>query len=501
MIYFILGYVILLFAVAIWKSIQVKTQDDFMVAGRSVPTYLLIGTLVCTWIGSGSLFGGAGLAFRNGISELWMSAGAWVGIVLIFFLAPKVRALAEYTVSDILEKRYNLQARILGTVAVIIAYMSIVGYQFRGGGRLLEILTDGQMTATQGALITMVVTIVFTLLAGMLSIVAIDLFNGIMMTLGVLIALPLLLGNFGGSIVGGINKVVETLPQEHFTVFGRHNFWWAMGVFFPTFFLLLGESSMYQKFFSAKNEKAARNAVIGMVIGVVIIETALCLVAVVGSAIYHGAETFMVDGVISAPLTECIILKVAQEKLPLLAGSLLMAAAVAIILSTANTFLMIPSTNITRDIYQRLINPKASNKTIVWIQRVFIVILGISAYIVATYFKTILDMAFYAYTMVGAGITPALLAAFLWKRATPKGGAASIAVGIITTMIAATFMSSEYIIYPAAIASILTLIIVSLCTRDKEKKYLQFFPDTNETTEQEEVQETTEQEEIQETNE
>jgi SSS family solute:Na+ symporter/sodium/proline symporter len=258
---------------------------------------------------------------------------------------------------------------------------------------------------------------------------------------------------------------------------------------------------MYQKFFSAKNEKAARNAVIGMVIGVVIIETALCLVAVVGSAIYHGAETFMVDGVISAPLTECIILKVAQEKLPLLAGSLLMAAAVAIILSTANTFLMIPSTNITRDIYQRLINPKASNKTIVWIQRVFIVILGISAYIVATYFKTILDMAFYAYTMVGAGITPALLAAFLWKRATPKGGAASIAVGIITTMIAATFMSSEYIIYPAAIASILTLIIVSLCTRDKEKKYLQFFPDTNETTEQEEVQETTEQEEIQETNE
>ena len=123
MIYFILGYVILLFAVAIWKSIQVKTQDDFMVAGRSVPTYLLIGTLVCTWIGSGSLFGGAGLAFRNGISELWMSAGAWVGIVLIFFLAPKVRALAEYTVSDILEKRYNLQARILGTLQLSLLYV------------------------------------------------------------------------------------------------------------------------------------------------------------------------------------------------------------------------------------------------------------------------------------------------------------------------------------------------------------------------------------------
>ena len=87
-----------------------------MVAGRSVSTWYLVGTLICTWIGSGSLFGGAGLAFREGIGDLWMSAGAWVGILIVYFLAHRVRRIAEFTVADILEKRYTPLARVLGTL-------------------------------------------------------------------------------------------------------------------------------------------------------------------------------------------------------------------------------------------------------------------------------------------------------------------------------------------------------------------------------------------------
>ena len=68
-------YLVFLIGVSVFRSRAVKTQDDFMVAGRNVPWHLLVGTLVCTWIGSGSLFGGAGRAFREGFSALWMSAG------------------------------------------------------------------------------------------------------------------------------------------------------------------------------------------------------------------------------------------------------------------------------------------------------------------------------------------------------------------------------------------------------------------------------------------
>jgi SSS family solute:Na+ symporter/sodium/proline symporter len=464
-LWIVIGYLALLFVVGASKARSVKNQDDFMVAGRKTPTYLLVGTLICTWIGSGSLFGGAGLAFRMGFSELWMSAGAWVGIVLVYFLAGRVRRIAEYTISDILEKRYNKWARIFGTSAVIIAYLTIAGYQFRGGGRLLNIIAG--IDPVQGAAISCAIVILFTVLAGMVSIIQVDLFNGIVMLAGVVLGVPLAL-----SAVGGWDKVA-TLPADHFAVFGQNDAVWALGVFFPTFFLLMGESSMYQKFFAAKDERAARNAVIGMVVGVVLIEGLLCALAVIGSAKYISDPRFQnADGSLIKAMTETVILQVAFADLPRWAGSLLMSAAVAIILSTANTFLMIPSTNVTRDIYQRFINPNASQKFIVLFQRALIVILGVVAFVLASFFTSILDMAFTAYTMVGAGLTPALLAAFLWKRTSVAGGVASIVAGMGVTLIItiANFvlpkplMETDYIILPAAGASIFCLIVVSLLT-------------------------------------
>src|SRR5690625_7359772 len=86
-------------------------------------------------------------------------------------------------------------------------------------------------------------------------------------------------------------------------------------------------------------------------------------------------------------------------------------------------FTLFPYTTLFRS--QRFINPVASEKRVVLIQRTMVLILGIAAYLLLTQFTTILDMAFTAYTMVGAGLTPALLAAFLWKRVTTAGGVAS----------------------------------------------------------------------------
>ncbi len=87
----VISYILILIGVAVHKSRTVKSADDFMIAGRSVPVYMLVATLVCTWIGSGSLFGTAGLTFRTGISELWFSAGAWVGILVVYLIAARVR--------------------------------------------------------------------------------------------------------------------------------------------------------------------------------------------------------------------------------------------------------------------------------------------------------------------------------------------------------------------------------------------------------------------------
>jgi SSS family solute:Na+ symporter/sodium/proline symporter len=476
----VVGYLVFLMAISIRKSFLIKNQEDFMVAGRKVSTAKLVGTLLCTWMGSGSLLAGAGLAANVGLSSLWMAAGGWLGIILVFFLAGKVRRIAEFTVPDILELRYNKWARILGTIVIVIAYTTIVGYQFRGGGFVLNLVAG--IPEWQGILLTAGFIIVFTAFAGMLSIVSVDVFNGAVITVAVIIAVPILYFSVGGS-----EHLAATVPSTHFTAFGEYDFLWAMGIFLPTFFLLLGESNMYQKFFSAKSEKAAKSAVVWWVFGTIIVSTALASVAILAFSHFNGLPVAS-EFFLSAGEAEKIILHTARYStevgLPVWAGLLLLCAAVAIITSTGNSFLLTPSTNLTRDIYQRFINPNASGKKVIFVQRVMVILLGIVAYLLLTQFETILAMALAAYTMVGAGLTPALLAAFLWKRVTIAGGVASIATGmsvtliitIINSILAEPLVPYTYIIIPAAVLSILVLIVVSLATTpDPKEKWERFY--------------------------
>jgi SSS family solute:Na+ symporter len=282
LVWVVLIYPLILIAISLWRSRGVQSHEDFAVAGRSVPVALLVGTLVCTWIGSGSLFGGAGLAYRSGISELWFSSGGWVGLIAAYFLAGRVRRIAQYTVPDLLEQRYNAAARLFGTLAIILAYVTIAAYQFRGGGWIISIVTDGRISPEAGVLITAVAIMTFTALAGMVSIVTVDVFNGIVITAAVLLALPYMVIE-----LGGVGAVLNRLPAVHTTPLGGHNVLWVIGVAMPTFLLILGESGMYQKFFSAKNAKAARQAVLGMVVGIVVIETTLALLSIVGRTCWN----------------------------------------------------------------------------------------------------------------------------------------------------------------------------------------------------------------------
>jgi len=473
-------YVLLLLGISIYKSRTVKTDEDFMVAGRGVPVYMLVATLVCTWIGSGSLFGTAGLTFRTGISELWFSSGAWLGILVVYLIAARVRRIAQFTLTDLLEKRYNQLAKLLGTITIVIAYMVIAGYQFKGGGRFISILSEGLITPENGMLIAAVLIIGFTVLAGMVSIVSIDIFNGSIMLLAMIVTLPVVITGYGG-----VDAVIATIRQTeptHLSAMGGHDFVWVLGIALPTFLLLMSESSMYQKFSSADNEQSARRAVMGMFIGVVLIETLMMLIALVGFAIYaDDPRFFLADGSVNRAMAEEIILRIGFEQLPAVVGSLLLAAGAAIVISTGNTFLMVTSTNVTRDIFQAFFYRNATPSQVVWIQRVTIIGIGVLAYLMMSQFETILEMALMSYTMIGASLAPPLIAAFFWKRVTRIAGVLSIASGMLTVITIAALnsifkaspadilgiafpMDTDYIAIPAVIVSVTTLVVASLLT-------------------------------------
>jgi len=457
-VFAVIGYLLALALVGYRQSRRVTTGDDFLVAGRSLPAYVLVFTLLSTWIGSGSLFAGAGLGYRAGFPALWQSAGAWVGIALIFFIAPRVRRLAQYTVPDILELRYGPAARVLGTCTIVLAYTTIAGYQFRGGGRLLNLVAG--IDPRTGAIVTAAFCMAFTAFAGMTSVAHLDIGNGIMMLVGIGLAVVYLVGDAGGAATA-----LSALRSDQVTVFGAMSPFEALALFLPTLLLLLGEANMYQKFFSARDERAARLAVVGWIAGTIIVETMIVAIGVLGSVSNPG---------LSRTESETIVVRVALDVLPTLLGMLLLAGGAAIIVSTANSMLLTAATNVVRDACRRFLDSEVPDTRIVLYTRIAVVVLAAIGVMAGSFFPTILAMALWAYTMYGAGITPALLAALIWPRATREAGVWSIGAGMSVTLLweiiglarggAGTpeYLLGIQTIYPAVLASVGTLVGGSL---------------------------------------
>ncbi len=451
---------------------RLKEKDDFLVAGRSLTAPILVGTLLASWIGSGDIFSVSDLSYHHGYSSLIGSAGGWVGIIIIFFIAGRVRRFGQFTVPDILEARYNHWARILATATTIIAYVTIVSYQFRGGGWVLNIITEGKISEREGIMLVAAFVIVYTMLAGMLSVAYLDIFNGLIMITGVFLAIPFLISH-----VGGMDHVVANVTAREHPFLGNMDWIQAMGYFIPTLLLALGNGNMYQRFFSAKNEKEARKSVVGWVIGVIILGIGMQSLAVIGSSYFQG---------LSKADAGKIIVLVAHKGVPVVVGCLLMAAIVAIIISTANGFLLVPATNVVRDIYQRFINPNLSDKKTILLSRLIVIVLGLIAYGLISFYPRVLDAAYAAYTVYGAGLTPALMAVFFWKRATVKGGVLSIMGGMATTLIweilnkvLGNFPLGLPSVYPALLVSITLLVAVSLMTpKPSPEKWKPFFKET-----------------------
>ena len=436
----------ILVAVTVVKTMSIRNKADFMVAGRSLPWYVLVFTLLSSWIGAGSLFGGAENAYRNGFAALWQAAGGWLGLILIAFIAGRARRFAQFTVPDLLESRYNATARVLGSIAIVVSCVVITSYQFIGGGDILHLIFP-EIEKTTGMYIIAAFVILFTAAAGMASVAYLDLFIGSLVTITVIVAVPLLLDH-----VGGWSYVRSHLPDDHFQVLGHLTIWQALGFTIPTMLLLIGNQGMYQKFFSARSERDASYAVFGWIAGALLLETLLVTVAVIGSSV------FKLDN------PREILPTTAKLGLPPLVGAILLGGMFAKVISTANNFLFSPSTNIVHDVYARFINRNASERKTLLVSRLTVVALGILALLQGAYFKSILAASLYAYTIYGAAVTPSVMAVFFWKRANAQGAVSSIFLGTIVTIAWQWSGSGIEAIYPALGASVAALIGVSLLT-------------------------------------
>ncbi len=466
-------YLLILTGIGVYKSRQVKTHADFAVAGRSLSPWVMVCTMLAVWIGTGSIVGNAEKTFFTGMAALILPIGSFLGMIVLSFIASKARKFEAVSVPEIIGARFGQFPRALAVVALIMAYMVIVSYQFNAGGAVLEVITARNgvsiLSAENATIIAASFIIVFTMLAGLKSLASMDVITGSIITISLLIAFPVYWIKAGG--FSGMEASFAAMGDKpnHMKLLGVFSGVQIINYCLPTFLLVMGDANMYQRIFASKSAKGAKQAVTAMIFVALLIELLIIATAWAASSMTENPEN-----------GKYILIYAAKHYLPLPLGCLFLITVTGIIISTADSFLLVPATTFIKDVYLNFINPKASEKKIIFVSRCIVLLFGIIAWIVSKGFAKstgFFEKALYAYTIYGAAITPCIIAALFWKGATRQGATVSIIAGTLVTLLwgEADFIQNSLpsaiseldAVLPAISASVISLIVVSLLTKKK----------------------------------
>jgi SSS family solute:Na+ symporter len=461
-------YLFVLAGIGVYKSRQVKTQQDFAVAGRTLSPWIMVLTMLAVWIGTGSIVGNAEEAYRTGAAALIIPFGTFTGMILLSFIATRARNIEASSVPEIIGSRFGTVARFLAVIALIMAYMVIVSYQFNAGGAVIEVISGYTVSKETATIIAASFIIVYTMLAGLKSLASMDIVTGTIIIVTLLITFPVLLFKAGG--FGGMHDAYEAMEGRtlHMQFWGVYSPVQIINYLLPTFLLVMGDANQYQRIFASRSAQGAKRAVIVLIFAALMIE-----LLIIGSAWIAGSMT-------PDPANgKYILIYAAHHHMPFALGLLFMITVVGIIISTADSFLLIPATTFINDVYSVYINPKASQKRVVFISRILLLGFGVVAYLVTHAFAEttgFFKKALYAYTIYGSAVTPVLVAALFWKGATRAGAIASIIAGTVTTLLWEEVIKDHLptqaaeldAVLPAITLSVIFLIAVSFFTRTQK---------------------------------
>ncbi|OYD07089.1 sodium:solute symporter family protein [Paludifilum halophilum] len=452
LIWYVAAYGVIMIAMGIFYSKKIENSTDFILAGKGLGSVVLMGTLIATWVGSGSVSGGeTSVAYSYGmIPAFLMGTGSLIGIAVMYLIAPKIRAFGKYTVSSILEEKYGVSARLLAGVIIILAYVGIVSYQMKGFGFILNITTG--VSAEAGTLIAAAVIIFLATIGGLRSVAPTDALSAFFMVLGLIITLPTV-----WVVAGGWGQITANVPAHHLTMTGTLTPVQMAGYILPALFLLLSDQNMYQRLAASKGNRISKMSQVGFFIGILVISPTISLIAFASRSLFPDIDPGLA-------------LMATTTVLPTFVGGVLLAAAAAFIITTGNSYLLSAATNVTYDLFAPYIKKDVTDRQLLMMTKFFIVGLGVLSYVLINYFPTVLSIQMYAYTVYGAGITPAVLGVLLWKRVNKTAGIASMLCGVMTTLLWEIPLQKPFELNSVIIAvpvATLVLIMVTLITTKK----------------------------------
>ena len=444
---------VFIFAYLAKKKENRESIKDFALAGKGLSSFVLMATFMASWMGGGAVAGSINsIAYTAGLfPSIFYASGSILAIVILFAIGPLVRKRGKMTTAALIEDSYGTNARVLSAAVIALASFSIVSYQLRAMGIVLNATTGfdvGLMTV-----IACVVVIIATVSGGLDSVVKIDAFSVCVMLAGLLFAFIYIFSHIGG---WGwvVERTAELAPQGLTFTAG----WTAkdyLANYAPGFLLALGDQNLYQRMAAAKGDRNVQIGMIGWALGTIIVLPSVSLLSYIGR-LYFGTNIIASQSFIALS-TVC----------PWVIGGLMMASCTGFILTTANSYLLSGSTNVATEIFTHF-KKNSSDSQVVKVTKLSIVVFGIGSLILLNFFPSILAIQYWASTIVGAGITPSLLASVVCPdKVTKWGGIASMVGGTILTigweMAGQPFgLATVLVAFPV---SVLLLVVVSALTK------------------------------------
>ena len=452
LLYYVITYFAIMILVGAYFSKKIKSSDDYALAGRSLGPIVLMGTLMATSVGSGTVTGGG--------NSLAYNYGYWAGVMWIvpylvvcptyYFIYKIIRKTGCYTVPQILGNTYGHETKLLGSIINLIGLAGIISYQYRGLGFVLNITTG--IPVETATIVSAAVVIVISIFGGLFSVAYTDALGAFIIVFCCLIGLPFVI-----EAGGGWEKITAAVDPVKLTFTGGRQWFTIIGGYLPLIILLLGDQNFYQRISAAKSDSIARNSTIGWAVLTNLAIPCVAIIAFTGLSMF-GSN--IQAGMAFMSMTTVV---------PTVIGGLLLAAASAFIVTTGTSYLLSSATSITYDFYVTYINKQPTDKQTLTVTRWATPIIGVVAYVILQFFPTILAVQNWSYTMIGASITPVVLGALLWKKVTRIAGFLSMFVGVSATLIWELLklpggVASALIAFPAAV---IVLIAATLVTQPR----------------------------------
>ena len=423
---------------------RAKTHEDYLVAGRNLGPTLYMGTMATTVLGGASTVGTVRLGYVHGISGFWLCAALGLGIIALnLFLAKPLLRLRIFTVTQVLERRYNPMAR-QASALIMLAYALMIGVTSTlAMGTVLQVLLD--LPFWLSVLLGGGVVVIYSTIGGMWSLTLTDIVQFVIKTVGLMfILLPICLYR-----VGGWDELVAKLPASSFswTTIG----WDTIITYFLIYFfgILIGQD-IWQRVFTARTDKVARYA--GSVAGV------YCIIYGLACALIGMAAHVLLPDLANVNTAFAAIVK---ASLPDGIRGLVIAAALAAMMSTASAGLLAASTTLTEDLLPKLRGGKQSS---LGINRLFTALTGIVVLAIALVVNDVISALTLAYNLLVGGMLIPLIGAIYWKRATTAGAITSMTLGFVTALV---FMFKDGLdantpIYYSLAVGLVSFVVVSL---------------------------------------